>query len=230
MSEFAAALAVFLAAHSIPAAPAVRDRLVAWIGLRPYLVLYSLLSLGLLAWLVIAALRADTIVLWQPAAWQWHVILGLMPVALFFGVAGLLAPNPLSISIRGGSEPGPIVSVTRHPLLWGFLIWAAAHIPPNGDLVSVILFGGMAAFALLGFALLDAKARRRLGPERWRMLSRPTSTVPFAAQLSGRARIGSARPLILPAALALTLYAWFLLQGHVLLIGPDPLAALGAFG
>jgi uncharacterized membrane protein len=36
--------------------------------------------------------------------------------------------------------------------------------------------------------------------------------------------------LILPAAAAGGLYAWFLVQGHALLIGPDPLAALRAFG
>ena len=229
MGEFAAALAVFLAAHSIPATPTIRGRLIAVLGRTGYLAAYSLLSLALLAWLVAAVRRADTVVLWQPAAWQWRVTLGLMPVSLFFGMAGLLAPNPLSVSVRGG-PPGAIVSVTRHPLLWGFLFWAVAHLPPNGDLASVILFGGLATFSLLGFLLLDAKARRRLGPQRWRALSQATSTVPFWALLIGRARIGAAKPLMLPAALAAALYAWFLLQGHALLIGPDPLATLRSFG
>ena len=35
----------------------------------------------------------------------------------------------------------PIVTTTRHPVLWGFLIWAVAHLPPNGDVVSIVLFG-----------------------------------------------------------------------------------------
>jgi uncharacterized membrane protein len=99
-----------------------------------------------------------------------------------------------------------------------------AHIPPNGDLVSLILFGGMAAFSLLGFPLLDAKARRRLGCERWARLSGTTSIVPLAALLSGRTRWGAAGPLVGAAIAAAAAYIWFVMQGHRILIGRDPLA------
>ncbi|MER2269714.1 NnrU family protein [Methylobacterium oxalidis] len=230
MTEFTLALTVFLAAHSVPAAPRVRDRMVSAMGLRLYLFTYSLLSIALLAWLVVATRRADTIVLWHPAAWQWYVALVLMPFALFFGVSGLLTPNPLSISLRGGEEPGPAVAVTRHPLLWGFLLWAAAHIPANGDLATVVLFGSMSAFAGLGFHLLDAKARGRLGQERWRELSRTYPNIPFVALLAGRVRISTWKPLVFAAAASLALYAWILLQGHALLVGSDPLASVRALG
>lgn len=225
MTEFAAALTAFLAAHSIPAWPALRARLIAAMGRGPYLAAYSALSLAGLAWLVAAARRADTVPLWDPAPWQWHLALALMPLALFLLVAGLAAPNPLSISLRTGERPGAIVALTRHPVLWGFLIWALAHIPPNGDLVSVILFGGMAVFAGLGMPLLDAKARARLGAERWRDLAGQTSVVPLAGVVSGRSRLPAAS-LLFPALAALALYLWFILQGHALLIGPDPLAGL----
>ncbi len=113
-----------------------------------------------------AAQRAETVCLWNPAPWQWHVPFIAMPVATFLLVAGLLSANPLSISIRGGAEPGPITSVTRHPVLWAFLLWAVSHIPSNGTGVALMLFGTMALFSLLGFVLLDLKARKRLGPER----------------------------------------------------------------
>jgi uncharacterized membrane protein len=113
-------------------------------------------------------------------------------------------------------------------VLWGFLLWAASHVPPNGDLISVVLFGTMAAFSLVGVALFDAKARRRLGPKRWRAISRTTSVVPFVALLAGRATFAPSRRSLLATALALSLYAWFLAQGHALLIGPDPLAGLRA--
>ena len=227
MTEFALALIAFLAAHLIPASPALRARLIAAMGRGAYLAVYSVLSIGLLAWLVVAAARADTIPLWNPAPWQWWLPLVAMPLAIFFLVAGLLAPNPLSISFRSGSEPGAIVGITRHPVLWGFLIWAMAHIPPNGDLVSLILFGGMAAFSLLGFILLDVKARRRLGRERWSRLSGATSVVPFAASASGRGRLRTDRSLVLAGLAATALYLWFLLYGHRLLIGRDPLALIG---
>ena len=228
MSEFGLALAAFLAAHSVPAAPSLRARLVESLGRRAYLAAYSVLSLALLAWLVAAARRADTVPLWQPAAWQWYVPLAVMPAALFLVVSGLLEPNPLSVALRPGDEPGPVTAITRHPVLWGFLLWAASHVPPNGDLVAVVLFGTMVAFSLVGFALLDAKARRRLGPARWQALSRATSVLPFVALLYGRATLAPSRGSLIAFASALALCAWFLAQGHALLIGPDPLASLQA--
>lgn len=230
MSEFVLALAAFLAAHAIPAAPRCRAPLIARLGRRAYLAAYSGLSLVLLAWLVAAARRADTVPLWQPAPWQWYVPLAVMPAALVLVAAGLLEPNPLSVALHPGDAPGPVTAITRHPVLWGFLLWAVSHIPPNGDRVSVILFGTMAAFSLLGLVLLDAKAKRRLGPERWVALSRGTSAIPFAALLAGRATFAPSRRSLLGYASALVLYAWFLAQGHALLIGPDPLASLRALG
>jgi uncharacterized membrane protein len=230
MIEFCVALATFLAAHLIPASRGLRPRLILSMGRTAYLTVYSILSLVLLGWLIMASQRADTVWLWDPAPWQWHVPFIAMPVAAFLFVAGLLSANPLSISVRGGSEPGPITAVTRHPVLWAFLLWAAAHIPPNGTAVALLLFGAMALFSLLGFILLDVKARRRLGPERWRELAVGTSALPFAALLSGRARWRSVRPLVVPALIAAALYAWFVLQGHALLIGVDPLAGIATMG
>ncbi len=228
MIEFTTALTVFLASHLIPASPRVRSRLIGRLGRTAYLAVYSVLSLVLIGWLIVAAQRAETVWLWDPAPWQWHIPFVAMPVAAFLLVAGLMQPNPLSISVRTGTIPGPITAITRHPVLWAFLLWALSHIPPNGTLVALLLFGGMAVFSLLGFALLDRKARKSLGPERWCALSAPTSVLPFAALLSGRARWSSLRPLVLPGLIALVLYAWFILQGHALLIGPDPLAGLAS--
>lgn len=228
MIEFFIALAAFLVAHLIPASPGLRAGLIARMGRTAYLVAYSVLSLALLGWLVVAAQRAETVWLWDPSPWQWHVPFIVMPIAAFLLVAGLVQPNPLSISFRGGKTPGPITAVTRHPVLWAFLLWALAHIPPNGTLVALLLFGTMAAFSLVGFALLDAKARKRLGPERWRALSAGTSVVPFAALVAGKAPWSALSRLVLPALIAAALYLWFVFQGHALLIGPDPLAGLMA--
>ncbi|WP_201862954.1 NnrU family protein [Microvirga soli] len=226
MTEFHIAMAVFLAAHLIPASPGLRSRLIGLMGRATYLTAYSLLSLGLLAWLTLAAQPAVTVLLWDPAPWQRHVPFLAMPVAAFLLIAGLAWPNPLSISLRSGEEPGPIVAVTHHPVLWGFLIWAASHVPPNGSLVVVLLFSGMAAFSILGFFLLDLNARRRMGANRWHARSAGTSIIPFTALLQWRSSWTSLRPQRLPALIAVGACAWFILQGHALLIGPDPLAGL----
>ena len=190
LGEFWLALAAFLAAHSIPAAPALRGRLVALLGERLYLGLYSLLSLGLLVWLIAAAINAPYTPLWPYQAWAPWVPALVMPLAAVLMVSGLSAPNPLSVSFALGvpfdpQRPG-IVAVTRHPVLWGFGLWAAAHIPPNGTLTKVIMFGLFAAFAFAGMALVDFKQRLRLGAEEWRRLAAPTAIIPFAAVLAGR--------------------------------------------
>lgn len=227
MTEFAVALSGFLLAHLIPAAPGLRAWLVGRLGQRLYLALYALVSLLLLGWVIEAAVSAPAVVLWASARWQWLVPIAAMPFAAVLLACGLAEANPLSISLRRGGEPGPATAITRHPVLWAFLIWALAHIPPNGTLVTVALFGVMALFAATGMVLVDLKARRRLGPARWRQLSAGTSVVPFVALLAGRGRPVRWRQLALPAAVGLALYAWFLVWGHAWLIGPAPLAVFG---
>jgi uncharacterized membrane protein len=208
----------------------VRSRLIAWFGRRTYLVSYSFVSLALIVWIILAAARAPYLPLWEPAAWQALVPLLVMPLAAWLVIVGLAESNPLSISLRIGApdaDLGPAAAITRHPVLWGFCFWAGSHIPPNGDVVSLIMFGGMALLAIAGFAVADRRARRRLGEAQWRQLANATSLVPFAALIAGRARIKISGLLMLSTAAALATYLWFLLDGHERFIGLDPLARLG---
>jgi len=229
MTEFLVVLVVFFLAHVVPPLPPVRAFLIGAVGRRAYVIGYSVVSLVLIAWVIAAALGAPFIPLWPAEAWQDFVPLVAMPFAAWFLIGGLAEPNPLSISMRANESLvlGPMTAITRHPVLWGFLLWAASHIPPNGNLVAVILFGGVAIFALLGMARSDARARRRLGEAHWRQLAQSTSILPFIALARGRSRIPTLLPLVLSGALALAVTAWFVLQGHALLIGIDPLARLG---
>ena len=229
MTEFLAAIVLFLIAHVVPPAPPVRARLIAWFGRRLYLVAYSVLSVVLIGWVIASARRAPYWPLWDFAPWQALVPVVVMPLSVWLLLIGLTEPNPLSISLRAAgpeTEPGLGASVTRRPVLWGFLLWAASHIPPNGDVVALVLFGGMALLAVSGLTALDRRARLRLGKERWQQIAAATSLVPFRAMLSGRARIRISRRLAGSLAVALAVYGWFLLQGHAWLIGPDPLVAL----
>ena len=227
MTEFLVAIAVFVVAHVVPPAAPVRMRLIAWFGRRVYLVGYSLVSLALIVWIIRAALHAPYLPLWNPSPWQTLVPILVMPIAAWLLFAGVIEQNPLSISLRPAdseTELGPAAAVTRHPVLWAFLLWAGSHIPPNGDIVSLILFGGMALLTIAGFAVVDSRARRRLGDKRWQMLAAGTSLLPFAAILAGRMRVRLSARLLLSVAVAIAAYLWFLFQGHELLIGPDPLA------
>lgn len=48
-----------------------------------------------------------------------------------------------------------ITSKTRHPQLNAFKVWAIAHLLVNGDLASVILFGGLLAWAVVQMILIN---------------------------------------------------------------------------
>lgn len=214
MIEFLAALLIFLAAHSIPARPAVRGRFVAVLGERTYLLLYSILSLALLAWLISAAVRAPVVPLWPTELWSYHLALALMLPACWLLVGGLTLPNPLSVSLSRRSfdpnRPG-LAGLVRHPVMWGFALWALVHAIANGDLVSLIMFGGFLAFSLAGMALLDRRRKRQLGEE-WNRL-----------QQGGRRWSGNQLLITFGGG---TLLYLALLALHPLLIGPDPAAVI----
>lgn len=47
----------------------------------------------------------------------------------------------------------------RHPMLWGAVLWALAHLMVNGDVPSFVLFGGIGLWALAEMVLIN-----RAGP------------------------------------------------------------------
>ncbi|MBB5577586.1 MULTISPECIES: NnrU family protein [Rhizobium] len=226
MISFVSAFAFFLLLHSIPAIPVVRSSIVSRIGRPTYFVGYSAASVAALIWLFSAALALDYIPLWDLRPWHAAVTFVLAPLGGFLVIAGLLSANPLSIAIRQSDDVGAVVGITRHPVLWGFAIWASGHIVANGDLRSLLLFGGFALFSLGSIAITEKRARRRLG-DRWKTLSKGTSIVPLAAFFSGR-RPTCDLPMLLAALITVALGAWLLFAGgHALLFGADPIAVFG---
>jgi uncharacterized membrane protein len=224
--ELMAAFAVFLAAHSIPARPAARARLVAMMGARAYLAVYATLSLVLLAWLIVAAGRAPYVELWAFSPWQMWAPNIAMPVAALLACFGFGAANPLSFGGRSEAAFDPehpgIAGMARHPILWAFALWAGAHLLPNGDLAHVLLFGGFLAMALVGMAAIDRRKRRQLGESEWQRLTAHTSLVPAAALISGRWRPDIRRLSV--RRFFVGLVAWLgLLVLHPIVIGVSPL-------
>ena len=195
MLEFVCALAAFIVSHRLPTIPAVRGWLVARLGERVYLILYGLLSLAIVAWLISAAVRAPTFVIWPFQAWQAVVPLVVMPVAFILLIASALSPNPLSVSMR----PAPadtalpaVVSITRHPILWAFGLWA--RLAPDRQWRSRRRNPVWRAWVFrvyAGMRILDRRKQRHLGADEWDRLAGPTSVLPFGAILAGRARFRS---------------------------------------
>lgn len=235
MTELLLAVAVFIASHSLPATPAIRRRLIGWLGRGGYMAGYSALSLGLLVWIGVAYRAAPYVGLWGPdLRLHWVPVLG-MPVVCLLVVWGLLTANPLSLSLRQAAVPtergaspqepaSPLLRVTRHPVLWGLALWAAVHLTANGDGASVILFGLMGGLALGGMRMMDRRRRTQLGEDRWRDLAAAAPTlnlkaVPGLLAVSGG--VGGWRVLAVVGAAAL-LYGGLILA-HAPVIGVSPL-------
>lgn len=222
---FAAAFAVFLASHAVPARPAVRRRLVSALGEPAYLLLYGIVSVAILAWLVAAAWRAPYVALWPYAAWRAWLANIAMPFACILVAFGVGAANPLSFGGRAAgfdpAHPG-VAGAARHPLLAALALWGAVHAAANGDLAHVLLFGGFAAFAIMGMRAVDGRRRRALGAAEWARLAANTSNWPLLALLTGRWRPRPGRGDA--ARLAGGLLLWLaLLALHPLVIGVSPL-------
>lgn len=216
--EFALALGVFFLSHAVPVRPPVRPWAAARLGQQGFTFAYSVLSLAVLVWLILAAGRAPYVPLWMWAPWQNQAVLAVMlPVCLILALA-IGRPNPFSFGgVRNEwfdpARPG-IVGWMRHPLIVALALWAGAHMLANGDLAHVILFGSFAIFALLGGRLIDRRKQRHMGAE-WDRLR----TVMADRRRPSLSEIADEAPLRIAGGLAL--YAVLILL-HPLLFGVSP--------
>ena len=229
MARFFAVLAVFLIAHVIPAMPAMRRGLQARLGEGGFIAAYSVLSTLLFAWLIREALLAPYVPLWFAGPPGFWVALVFMPLSLLLLGAGVLAPNPLSISFvtRAYDPQAPgAVAISRHPILWGLGLWGLAHVPANGHVVGLAMFGSLGVFAMIGLAVVESRRRAVLGEEQWQALAGPTSFLPFGALLTGRARWPRDPVTLLGAAAGLLAAVLLLAGGHLWLFQRDPLGFL----
>lgn len=186
MFEFWLSLFVFMASHSVISRSGLRDWLVGRLGEKLYLILYSLISIVLLAWLIISAQNAPRTQLWPWLYDLYWIPNIIMPFACILLVSGFIVPNPLSIAANekefNPEKPGFIVALTRHPVLWGFFLWSASHVVPNGEYPLVFMFGIFAGFSLIGLKIVDRKRIRELGMEQWETLAKNTHTVLFTSR------------------------------------------------
>lgn len=184
MGELAAALALFMLSHMLPMRPRFRQPLEARLGRIGFLLAYSLLSLAIIYWLAHAFRAAPYIALWPWSLWAAWLPVLLMPLACVLIVAGASSKNPFSLGPGGeGYDPARpgIVSVTRHPMMWGLVLWAGSHIPPNGDAAGVLLFGLMLLLSLAGTWTLERARQRRYSDSEWQRYYAGTVNLPFAA-------------------------------------------------
>ena len=217
-----AALA-FIGIHLGVSGTLLRDRLVSRIGLRGYMVVFSVASVAAIVWLVSAYQAAAYVPTWGQLEWWKPFAIALMLPAFLLVVIGLTTPNPTSVAQEGlvDRPPQGIVRITRHPFLVGVAIWSGVHLIGNGDVASLLFFAALVIVAAAGTVSIDAKRRRVLGAKAWDVFASRTSIVPFAAILSGRNSLVAREMGWWRPAAGFVAYA-LMLGGHAYIVGVSP--------
>lgn len=220
IAHLAVATLAFLAAHFVSSTP-LRAGIAGAIGERGYLAVYSLAAFATLGWMVWAYGRAPAQPLWPGLRLVPAV---LMPFAFILAACATMGRNPTAIgqarAMKADEPARGIIRVTRHPLMWGIMLWGGAHVLARGDLASAIFFGGFVVLAGLGTVLIDARKARELGAD-WQRFAAVTSNLPFGAIAAGRNRFAFAEIGLKRIGVGLALYA-VLFLAHPYLFGARP--------
>ena len=104
----------------------------------------GMIALGVVL-MVIGYRSADFVSVYVPLPGMGHLNNTLMLISIYlFSVGG---------------TKGLLYTRLRHPMLLGMILWAVAHLLVNGDVASLVLFGGLGLWAVVQMALIN-----RAGP------------------------------------------------------------------
>jgi uncharacterized membrane protein len=144
MLKLALGVLLWSIAHFMPTAfTGLRRNLVSRLGENGYKGVFTLL-MALAIYLVISGWKAALPeFVYTPPAWGRHLtaLLMLVGFVLFF------APYPANNLKRA----------LRHPQLTAVLCWGIGHLLANGESRSLVLFGGLTAWALVEIVLLNRR-------------------------------------------------------------------------
>lgn len=212
----------WISIHLFISGGCLRNEIVSLVGETAFQILFSALSAGCLIGLCMAyagAMPPDQSL--APLAIGAFAIVQMLSAFLIVG--GLTTRSPTAV--RGESLVGNpdvvrgILRITRHPFLWGIVLWAFSYPLIRRDVAALVFAGALGFVAARGMWSIERKRRRAIWSEErprrlalqdeWWSFNNATSCVPMWAIFSGRQRfvlreIGALRVL---AALGL----WFAL-------------------
>lgn len=225
MLNFWVSLVVFLGSHMLVSRTKIKPWLVSRIGMRKYLISYSVLSVALLWWLIEAARTAPRMQLWPWDHTLYWFPSVMMPFAFILLISGFIVSNPLSIAPKeqgfNPEKPGLIVAITRHPLLWGFFLWSSSHLIVNGEFPLALMFFIFLVFSLAGIPLIDRKRKRELGNTKWQSMAGNTHAIIFCSRALRTGQFHLTKQDIIGIITGLCLYAAFYAL-HLSFFGIDP--------
>lgn len=131
------ALGVFLTAalHLVAAVPSLKAALKARLGEKAYGPLFGVGTIIGIAIIVLGWRSSDFVAVYDPPAWGRHANF-LFTLIAFICVGIFLCRGSLRQKLR-------------FPMAFAVIFWAIGHLIANGDLASIILFGGFLAYAVL---------------------------------------------------------------------------------
>ncbi|MEL6708890.1 MAG: NnrU family protein [Pseudomonadota bacterium] len=200
MLELIAANAAFVGTHFAMSHP-LRGPLVKALGALGFQIAYSIVSFATLGWVYFAFTAAPPADLGGSGEIGWIIatILTLPAMVLF---AGSMQGNP-ALGLPGAedqarAEPKGVFTITRHPMMWGFGLWALSHMILFWSTRTMITAFAMGFLALVGAKMQDRKKRAQMG-DAWAEWESRTSYWP---RLSSFATAG-----VVPWVLGLVLFA-----------------------
>ena len=178
-------LLLFVASHMLLSSRSIRASLVARLGDRTFVVVYSTVALVFFAPLVyyyFTHLHSGPLLWSVPATGAIEFVLVVANVVGFvLAVAGVMTPSPAAVGGAPVDEPRGAHRITRHAVFMGMGIWALAHLVANGFASDVAFFGGIVLFVLVGSWHQD---RRKLagGDPRFERFHAATPFIPFTGR------------------------------------------------
>lgn len=197
-----AANVAFVGSHFAMSHP-LRGPMVGMLGNTGFQLVYSLVSAATLVWVYLAFRAAPPADLPPPGDVEWAIAtLITLPAMVLF--AGSLIGNP-ALPLPGAekqarAEPKGVFTITRHPMMWGFALWALSHILLHWSWRTTITATAIGLLALVGARLQDRKKAVLMG-EAWLEWESKTSYWP---RLGNLARAGA-----LPWTLGLIFFVFF---------------------
>jgi uncharacterized membrane protein len=184
----ALASAAFVGTHFLLSHP-LRASVVARLGEKGFALLYTVIALATLFamwWTYGAAAFVAPAPLWDAGQAGWIAATLLMWLGAILFVGSLRRnpafPRPGRL-VQSIERARGVFAITRHPMNWGFAIWALVHIIANPTLASLIVSAAILILAIGGSVGQDIKKERALG-EVWREWQARTSFVPFGRGLA----------------------------------------------
>jgi uncharacterized membrane protein len=188
--------ALFVGSHFLLSHP-LRAPLVGRIADRGFQIVYSVVAIATFIMMVRAfqGMPAE-LPLWDVSDGLWAISTVVVLIASILFVGSLIGNPALAAPGAAKAAAAPargVFAITRHPMMWGFALWAIAHALVVPTLAQLILSAAVILLAIGGSLGQDRKKAKLMGAA-WQDWQSRTAFVPFAGQFSGRLSWADAMP------------------------------------